>query len=146
MTISSPSFADMARIPDEYTCNGENTNPPLSFEHVPEEAQSLILVVEDPDAPMGTWDHWMVINIDSLTTGVAPNSIPAGGTQLLNSFGTFDYGGPCPPENSEHRYFFRLYAIDTRLDDTVINDKPGVMQAITDHTIASCHLVGLFSR
>lgn len=146
MTLSSPSFTNGERIPDEYTCKGSNINPPLEFAGVPETAQSLVLVVDDPDAPVGTWDHWLVFNIDPSTTGVAPDSVPVNGIQILNSFGKEVYGGPCPPVGQNHRYFFKLYAVDVMLDPEGIVDKPGLLSAIQAHTIAKSELVGMYSR
>lgn len=146
LTITSPSFANNERIPDEYTCNSTNINPPLEFGGIPENTQSLVLIVDDPDAPVGTWDHWLVYNIDPSITGVAPDSVPVNGTQIINSFGKEVYGGPCPPVGQNHRYFFKLYAVDVMLDPAGIVDKPSLLSVIKDHTIAKSELVGTYSR
>ncbi|MCA9392058.1 YbhB/YbcL family Raf kinase inhibitor-like protein [candidate division WWE3 bacterium] len=147
MQITSPVFENMGRIPDEYTCQGDDTNPPLEFSQIPEGAQSLVLIVEDPDAPSGTWDHWILFNIDAQTTAIAPNSVPSAAYQVFNSFGRIEYGGPCPPEGEEHRYYFKLYALDQLLaTDGTIVDKPSLITAMNGHILAQGELVGLYSR
>jgi Raf kinase inhibitor-like YbhB/YbcL family protein len=146
MIITSPSFKNMGKIPDEYTCQGEDINPPLLFEAVPEETEGLVLVVDDPDAPIGTWDHWLVVNIEPTVNGIAPGSVPAGGHELINSFGKTAYGGPCPPNGQEHRYFFKLYALDSQLDVSAIYDKPSLYAHMQGHILASAELVGLYKK
>ena len=146
MQISSPVFKNMQRIPDEYTCQGSDINPPLEISGIPAEAQSLVLIVEDPDAPSGTWDHWIVFNIDPNISGVAPDSIPAAGKEVINSFGRKSYGGPCPPPGPEHRYRFRLFALKIRLDPTIIIDKPSLLTAMKEDKLASAEHIGTYSR
>jgi len=146
MNISSPAFQANERIPDEYTCQGENINPPLTISGAPEETQSLALIVEDPDAPAGTFDHWLVFNIDSTVTEIGPGSIPPNGIQVVNGFGQLEYGGPCPPAGPDHRYFFKIYALGAMLDPNLITDKPSLLAAMQGHTLASAELIGLYSR
>ena len=111
LTISSV-FSNNETIPKKYTCDGDDINPELAIKGVPEEAKSLVLIMDDPDAPVGTWDHWIVFNIP-VTAKIEENSIP--GTEGVNSFRRQSYGGPCPPSGT-HRYFFKFYALDTELD------------------------------
>jgi Raf kinase inhibitor-like YbhB/YbcL family protein len=146
MKISSSAFQNQQTIPAKYTCEGENINPPLKIEDVPTEAKSLVLIVDDPDAPAGTWDHWLVFNIDPTVKEIAEGSIPPGGVQVSNSFGQKDYGGPCPPPGPAHRYFFKIYALDSRLEETGINNKQDLLEAIEEHLLDSAELVGLYSR
>jgi len=117
-------------------------NPSLKIEHVPPEAKSLVLIVDDPDAPGGTWDHWVVWNIVP-TERVEENTVP--GTQGLNSFGKQSYGGPCPPSGT-HRYFFKVYALDTELKLPSSSRKKDVEKAMQNHVLAKGELVGLYSR
>ena len=109
MQISSPEFTNNQKIPSKFTCNGVNYNPLLIFSGVPREARSLVLIVDDPDAPVGTWVHWVVYNISPSVKEVKEKSVPQGGIEAVTSFGKPGYGGPCPPSGT-HRYFFKLYA------------------------------------
>src|SRR3989338_10824520 len=115
MNITSSAFKEGESMPAIYTCEGRNINPPLRFGNVPSTAVSLALIVDDPDAPMGTWVHWTMWNIDPAITEIGENSVPAGAVQGLTSSNKNAYGGPCPPSGT-HRYFFKLYALDTLLD------------------------------
>lgn len=146
MQITSRAFENNQKIPAEFTCEGNDINPPLTIHDVPEETQSLALIMDDPDTPTGTWDHWIVYNIEPTVTEIAPNSIPAQGTQIINSFRKLDYGGPCPPPGPQHRYFFKVYALDTMLDSSLINDKPSLLSAMQGHILTSAELIGLYSR
>ncbi|MDD5585087.1 MAG: YbhB/YbcL family Raf kinase inhibitor-like protein, partial [Candidatus Omnitrophica bacterium] len=112
MKITSPAFTDNGFIPKKYTGDGDDINPPLAFEDVPAQAQSLALIVDDPDAPAGTWVHWVVFDMD-IVSEIAENSIP--GTQGINDSREISYGGPYPPFGTTHRYFFKLYALDVTL-------------------------------
>src|SRR5260370_33348157 len=114
MNISSPAFANNQPIPDKYTCTGDNINPPLEFSHIPAQAKSLVLMVDDPDAPSGLWVHWTIFNMPPSITHIAENTKPETGTEGITSFGKPGYGAPCPPLGT-HRYFFKLYALDTTL-------------------------------
>lgn len=144
MNISSPKFINNQTIPAKYTCDGENINPPLSFSEVPKNAESLVLIMDDPDAPTGTWVHWVVWNIDPKTTEIPENSVPAsvvqGKTNRENS-----YGGPCPPSGT-HRYFFKLFALNKILDISGQTDANNLMKIIDKNIIARAELIGLYKR
>ena len=142
LTITSPAFGNNKPIPSKYTCDGDNVNPTLNIEGTPEETKSLVLIVDDPDAPMGTWDHWIVWNIPP-TNKIEENSVP--GTEGLNDFRKHSYGGPCPPSGT-HRYFFKVYALDTKLDLNPNSRKKDVEKAMKNHILAKGELVGLYSR
>lgn len=145
MKITSSAFKHNQKIPSQYTCDGSNINPPFEISEVPDKTQSLVLIMDDPDAPAGTWVHWTVWNIDPQATEIPENSIPTGGVEGVTSFGNPGYGGPCPPSGS-HRYFFKLYALDTNLDLKFDADKEELDQAMTDHVIGKTELIGLYSR
>lgn len=143
MVISSPAFENNRDIPAKYTCDGDNVNPPLEISDVPEETKSLLLIVDDPDAPMGTWIHWTVWNINPQTKAIEENSVPQGATEGMTDFGQPGYGGPCPPSGT-HRYFFKLYALDTalQLDSSAkVNDLETAMEG---HILAQAELIGLY--
>lgn len=142
IVITSPVFENKGFIPSKYTCDGANVNPPLSIEATPEGTQSLVLIVDDPDAPMGIWDHWVVWNI-SPAKKIEENSVP--GSEGLNSFNKHSYGGPCPPSGT-HRYFFKVYALDTKLELKTNSKKKDVENAIKGHTLAKGEIVGLYKR
>lgn len=145
LKISSPAFQHNGNIPAKYTCEGSDINPALMIENVPEKAQSLVLIVDDPDAPMGTWVHWVVWNIDSKIKEIRENSIPSGASQGLNDFRKLDYGGPCPPSGT-HRYFFKLYALDSLLNLPAKARKADVEKAMKGHVLAEAQIIGLYSR
>ena len=142
MKLTSPAFANKTMIPKKYTCQGEDINPLLKIEGIPQETVSLVLINDDPDAPGGTWDHWIVINIAPTQT-IAENSVP--GTQGKNSWGRNDYGGPCPPSGT-HRYFFKLYALDTQLNLSEGASKKEVEDAIKGHILEQTELIGLYKK
>ncbi|MFC1640475.1 YbhB/YbcL family Raf kinase inhibitor-like protein [Patescibacteria group bacterium] len=145
MQISSPAFGPKGAIPAKYTCDGENINPELNFHEIPEGAQSLALVVDDPDAPAGTWDHWLVYNIPPDSSGIDEGR-PNIGKQGKTSFGNNKYGGPCPPDG-EHRYFFKLYALDVMLElDPDDATKDGLLAAMEGHILEETELVGKYDR
>ena len=145
LSISSPAFKHQENIPSKYTCQGEDINPALRISGVPKTAKSLVLISDDPDAPMGTWDHWIVVNIAPTTTVIDESSIPKEAVQVTNSWKRSDYGGPCPPSGT-HRYFFKLYAIDTMLFLTSSATKHDVEKAMQGHIIEKAELVGLYSK
>lgn len=145
MIITSPAFEDSGMIPNKYTCDGDNINPPLRFISVPEAAQSLVLIVDDPDAPSGTWIHWILTNINPKTSIIHEGIVPAGAKEGINSFGNFGYDGPCPPAGT-HRYLFRLYALDKKLEAISISSKEEVEQMMSGHIIAQAELTGQYSR
>jgi len=142
LRITSSVFKEHGFIPTKYTCDGEDINPPLKIEDIPEGTQSLTLIVDDPDAPMGTWDHWIVWNIPPKKQ-VKENSIP--GTEGLNDFRKHSYGGPCPPSGT-HRYFFKIYALDTNLDLNPNSSKKDVEKAMKGHVLAKGEIIGRYSR
>lgn len=142
LKITSPAFEANGEIPTKYTCDGADINPPLHIEGIPEEIQSLVLIVDDPDAPGGTWDHWIVWNIPPVDA-IEEDSIP--GTEGLNDFRRQAYGGPCPPSGT-HRYFFKVYALDTMLDLPPTATKTDVEQAMEGHILAQGELIGKYSR
>lgn len=151
MVIYSPAFENGGIIPKRYTCEGENLSPPLSWTGIPPEAKSLVLICDDPDAPRGTFNHWLLYNIPpSVTTlpeGLPPlPSFPDGSLQGFNSFGKIGYGGPCPPPGPAHRYFFRLYALDKTLDLPPKARKDEVLKAMEGHILAVAETMGRFSR
>src|SRR3989338_3475292 len=115
MKIESPAFEQNGMIPTVHTCDGADTSPPLVWRGVPEGTRSLVLVVDDPDAPVGTWTHWLVWNIDPVAAGTAAGQVPVGGIQGRNDFGRNVWGGPCP-QGGSHRYFFKLFALHAILD------------------------------
>jgi hypothetical protein len=142
LTVSSPAFENNKLIPAKYTCDGDNVNPPLTIEGVPDGTKSLVLIVDDPDAPMGTWDHWIVWNIPP-TSKIEENTVP--GTEGVNDSRKHSYGGPCPPWGT-HRYFFKVYALDTKLDLNPNSRKKDVEKAMQGHILAKGELVGLYRR
>lgn len=145
MIITSTAFQQNTVIPSKYTCDGNNTNPPLSFSQVPKETESLVLLVDDPDAPQKTWVHWVLYNIPPATLGILQHSVPPNSMFGTNDFGTHTYGGPCPPSGT-HRYFFKLYALDSMLNLPEGATKDEVEEAMQDHIIASAELIGLYKR
>lgn len=142
LTIRSPVFENNKLIPAKYTCDGEDVNPPLTIDGAPDETKSMVLVVDDPDAPMGTWDHWIVWNIPP-TKKIEENTVP--GTEGINDFRKHSYGGPCPPSGT-HRYFFKVYALDAKLDLSSNSRKKYVEKAMQGHILAKGELVGLYRR
>ena len=141
--ITSLAFSQNGIIPQKYTCKGENINPPLKIEGVPESIKSLVLIVDEPDAPKETFTHWIVLNIDPKTTEINENSVP--GTEGINDFKKGSYGGPCPPSGT-HRYFFKLYALDTTLEFKKAPSKSELEFAMQGHIIDQAQLIGLFSK
>lgn len=144
MAISSPAFGQNQMIPRKYTCEGADISPPLEIKHIPAGTVTLALIMDDPDAPNGTWDHWIVWNI-SPAAEIVENSVPVGAVEGRNSWGKNRYGGPCPPSGT-HRYFFKLYALDTKLGLKPQADKCDVEQAIDGHVLSETSLVGLYKK
>lgn len=145
MKITSSAFGHNETIPSKYTCDGENVNPPLEIDDAPALVESLVLVMDDPDAPAGAWVHWTLWNINPATKVIAENSIPEGAVQGVTSFGQPGYGGPCPPSGT-HRYFFKLYALDTKLNLSSDADKAKLEAVMAGHIIEQAELLGLYSR
>ena len=158
MKISSSAVGHNQSIPAKYTCDGENINPPLQIADVPSAAKSLVLISDDPDAPMGTWVHWTVWNITPYTKEIQENTIPklapwdpaSPATPIpaiegVTSFGKFGYGGPCPPSGT-HRYFFKLYALDSILDLPISAKAADIEKAMKGHILDKTELIGLYKR
>lgn len=145
LSISSPVFENNGSIPGKYTCDGMDVNPPLKIDNVPSEAKSLALIVDDPDAPRGIWVHWVVWNIDPKTEEIREDTVPKDSVQGINDFEKRDYGGPCPPSGT-HRYFFKLYALDSLLNFSSDAGKAGLEKAMEGHILAQAQIVGLYKR
>ena len=142
MKVTSPEFDHNGYIPPKFTCQGDDINPEIIIEDIPQGAQSLALIADDPDAPMGTWVHWVVYDMP-VANRIAENSIP--GKQGHNDFGRYNYGGPCPPSGT-HRYFFKMYALDAKLDLEEGIDKKDLEEAMEGHVLASAELIGLYKK
>ena len=150
ITLRSSAFQEGGAIPAKYTCDGQNGSPPLSWEGVPTTAQSLALICDDPDAPRGTWVHWVIFDmpatVKELPENVAPReTVSPGGKQGTNDFKNVGYGGPCPPSGT-HRYYFKLYALDTKLDLGASTTKDQLLKAMEGHIVAKGQLMGTYKR
>lgn len=154
LTISSDAFADGGEIPAQYTCQGDDISPPLSWSGVPDGAKSLALIVDDPDAPdpaapKMTWVHWVLYNLPPDSTGLAekssPDNLPAGTLQGKNDWRRVGYGGPCPPVG-RHRYFHKLYALDIVLPDLDEPNKAGLEKEMVDHILAEAQIIGTYAK
>src|SRR5438552_16166311 len=144
MKITSSAFQQGANIPSKFSCDGANTSPPLQISDVPSEAKSLVLIVDDPDAPSGLFTHWVVWNISSQTTTIAEGSTPKG-VQGTNDCGKSGYGGPCPPSGT-HRYYFKILALDRGLDLSAGSKRAQLDSAMKGDVIAQGELMGHYSR
>jgi Raf kinase inhibitor-like YbhB/YbcL family protein len=142
LTVTSPAFKAGENIPVKYTCEGSNINPPLLIGDLPKGAKSLALILDDPDAPNGTFDHWVMWNI-SLLSKLEENSAP--GKEGKNGMKQNKYIGPCPPSGTHH-YHFRIYALDTRLDLPESTDKKALQKAMEGHVLATGELIGLYKK
>lgn len=145
LRIVCPQFDNNGSIPLTYTCDGANINPELKFSDIPDGTKELVLIIEDPDAPTGLWIHWMVWNINSRINIIPENSFPKDAIQGTNSFGENKYSGPCPPFG-EHRYFFKLYALNTNLLLDLSATKEQLEKAMEGHIIEKAELMGLYAR
>lgn len=145
MTLSSAEFSEGAMIPEEYTCDGRNVSPPVQFGRIPAAAKSLALIVTDPDAPGAIFTHWLVWNIETSRSEFSAGSVPGGVSEGKNDFGNSGYGGPCPP-SGVHRYYFRLYALDTTLDLPAGATRDQVEAAMKGHVLKEAQLIGKYSR
>jgi len=151
LQISSSAFVDGGMIPKRNTCDGENLSPSITWNGVPTGAQSLVLIADDPDAPVGTWVHWvmydMLPSLNNLPEGITPTANVAGiGAQGKNDFRKLGYGGPCPPAGKAHRYFFKLYALDRLLSLPAGVTKGDVEKAMKGHILAEGQLMGKYGR
>ena len=153
MVVSSSAFSDGGTIPSKYTADGTNVSPPLSIGSVPQGAKSLALIVDDPDAPGGTWVHWVIWNIPPDNTSI-PEGVPTTGSvaslgearQGVNDFGNIGYGGPDPPSGPAHRYYFKVYALDIVLDLGAGASKAQLEAAMQGHIVAQGTLIGKYGR
>jgi hypothetical protein len=154
LILESSAFIHESQMPAIYTCEGTDISPPLSWEGVPENTRSLVLIVDDPDAPdpqapKMTWVHWVVYNlpvdIAGLAEGASPDKLPPGTQEGINDWKRTGYGGPCPPVGN-HRYFHKLYALDTKLDLTAKPDKQTVEAVMNGHIIEQASLVGYYQK
>ncbi len=144
MTVTSSAFENNNLIPRKYTCQGEDISPPLAIDGIPQETVSLVLIMDDPDAPVGTWDHWVMWNLP-VVPEIAEDSMPSGAVQGVNSWGRNDYGGPCPPSGT-HRYFFKVYALDIALDLLDSSNKHAVEAKMEGHILEQGTLIGLYEK
>lgn len=149
--LTSPSFDHGGSIPVKYTCEGEDVSPPLVWSDVPDGTRSLALVCDDPDAPSGTWVHWVMYDIppkfSELSEGVPTTEVtPRGAKQGMNDFKRLGYGGPCPPRGDAHRYFFRIYALDIAPGLPAGATRADLQRAIEGHVLEQGELVGLYER
>jgi len=151
ISIASTAFSDGQPIPDKYTCTGQDVSPPLAWSGAPTGTKSFALIADDPDAPMGTWVHWVIYNLPPAVTGLAESTppsleLPNGSKQGVNDFSNIGYGGPCPPSGKPHRYFFKLYALDIALNLKSGATKKQLLKAMTGHVLAEGQLTGTYQR
>ncbi len=145
LRLSSPSFEHEGMIPERYTCDGEDINPTLQIDGVPQGTQSFALIVDDPDAPKGTWDHWILWNLDPSIQEIPEGTKTPQGTLGTNDFKRLEYGGPCPPSGT-HRYYFKLYALDQKLNLKEGATKEELETAMHGHVLDEAILMGRYAR
>jgi len=150
LNVTSSAFEQGGMIPAKYTCDGKNISPPLKWESPPEQTKSVAVIMDDPDAPMGMFVHWVMFNIPADTSGLDENvpgdsQLPNGSLQGMSSFGKTGYGGPCPPSGT-HRYFFKLYALDKEIGLDSSADKTQLLEAMQGHILARGELIGRYQR
>jgi Raf kinase inhibitor-like YbhB/YbcL family protein len=150
LQVASASFKEGQLIPRQYTCDGVNISPPLEWSGVPKSAKTIALVADDPDAPGGTWVHWVFYNLPAANIGLVENlpadeSLKAGGFQGKNDFGKIGYGGPCPPSGTHH-YYFKVYAVDSKLSLKAGATKAELLKAMEGHIVGQGQLVGTYAR
>lgn len=148
--ITSSAFQDGGLIPAKYTCDGADVSPPLQWDKVPEGTKSIALICDDPDAPMGTFVHWVIFNLPAETRQLAEKvppdkTLPSGARQGTSDFGRGGYGGPCPPSGT-HRYFFKIYALDTKLDLPAGARKNELLKAMEGHILGQGEIIGKYKR
>ena len=149
--ITSTAFSEGQPIPQKYTCQGSDFSPPLAWTNVPSNTKSFALIVDDPDAPAGTWVHWVIYDLPATTTGLAENTpksaqLPGGAKQGLNDWPRLGYNGPCPPSGKPHRFFFKLYTLDTLLNLKPGATKKDLLKAMEGHVLAEGQLMGTYQR
>jgi Raf kinase inhibitor-like YbhB/YbcL family protein len=145
LRLTSPAFGEGETIPTRYTCDGEDVPPPLTWEDVPTGVNAYALIMDDPDAPAGTWVHWVLYDVPATVRELPDGEAAPAGTQGQNSWDEPGYGGPCPP-SGEHRYFFKLYALDGELGLAPGADKETVLDAMQGHVLAQGQLMGVYAR
>ncbi len=141
--VESPAFKNMERIPAKYTCDGEDLSPPLRIYGISDRAKSIAIIVDDPDAPLGTFVHWVVWNIEPMEE--IPENYESE-YQGRNDFGNIGYNGPCPPKGEKHRYFFKVYVLDKKIELSKGATKKELLRAIEGHVIQKGELIGVYSR
>ena len=150
LQLTSTAFTEGSPVPVEYTCDGKDTSPPLKWTGAPATTKSFALIVDDPDAPMGTWVHWVLFDLSPETSELKEGAGKSGsaepGVQGVNSFKKSGYGGPCPPKGKPHHYVFKIYALDHRLGLKPGASKKEVEKAMLNHTVAQGQLIGTYSR
>ncbi len=151
LKLQSPDFASGANIPKQFTCDAEDISPALAWNDPPAGTQSFALIADDPDAPVGTWVHWVLFDLPANTRSLPQNvskieQLPDGSRQGHNDFGKIGYGGPCPPPGKPHRYFFKLYALDKKLNLQPGVTKKDVERAMQGHILAQGEWMGRFGR
>lgn len=150
LTLSSIAFDDMLPIPEKYTCDGNDISPPLAWSGIPSHCQSVVLICEDPDTPVGVWVHWVCYDIPASLSGLREgipktDLIKSGGKQGINDFSKVGYGGPCPP-SGKHRYIFKLYALDCLLECSAGKSKKEIEQLMGGHILDEVQLIGIYTR
>lgn len=151
LELKSPAFATGSPIPRRYTCEGDDASPTLMWQGAPANTQSFALIADDPDAPMGTWVHWVVYNIPAASTGLEEavpglENLPDGSRQGVNDSRDIGYGGPCPPPGKPHRYYFKLYALDTKVDVHGTATKEKLLAVMKGHVLAEASVMGTYQR
>jgi Raf kinase inhibitor-like YbhB/YbcL family protein len=149
--LQSPAFTNDGEIPRQYTCDGTDVSPPLAWQNPPSGTRSFTLIADDPDAPVGTWVHWVIYNLPAEMRGLpegVPSSetLPDGSQQGINDFRKVGYGGPCPPRGPAHRYFFKLYALDSPTNLKPRATKQQLLDAMKGHILAEVQLMGRYRR
>jgi Raf kinase inhibitor-like YbhB/YbcL family protein len=145
LDVSSTAFSEGQSIPEKHTCDGENVSPPIQWSGAPANTKSIAIICEDPDAPSGTFTHWVLYDVAGTTNGLTEGS-SGGGKQGVNGFGKKGYGGPCPPPGGAHRYFFRVYTLDTQSLGKAGSSKQDVTAAMEGHILAQGELMGKYKR
>lgn len=150
MKLTTSAFSEGSAIPKQYSCDGEDISPPLAWQDVPAGAESFVLIADDPDAPGGTWVHWVIYDIPERARELQENypkqEVDSDGSrQGINDFKKIGYGGPCPPGGT-HRYFFKLYALDTTLDAEAGLSKAEILERMENHVLDEAQLMGTYSR
>lgn len=148
--ITSTAFEDGGLIPPKYTCDGADMSPPLQWDNVPEGTKSVAFICDDPDAPVGTFVHWVLFNLPAQTKELAENippdkTLPNGASQGISDFGRIGYGGPCPPSGT-HRYFFKIYALDAQVELSAGAGKRELLKAMEGHILGQGQLIGKYKR